>query len=138
MTIWFNAWQYEGSEQVWNGLADSIIEQVAARLDPNECVRFLLELHKRRYGLDRITRRVYDRISLYSTEKTRTWRWGSIMTFAASAVIAVIGRMDNSKLIPIVGLSGIIASVAVCIGTTALELFGKITTSALLAIAISL
>jgi hypothetical protein len=34
---------------------------------------------------------------LYSTEKTRTWRWGSIMTFAASAAV------DNSKLIHIVG-----------------------------------
>jgi len=60
---------------------------------------------------------------LYSTEKTRTGRWGSIMTFAASAVIAVIGRMDNSKLIHIVGLIGIIASVAVCIGTTALQTY---------------
>lgn len=58
---------------------------------------------------------------LYSTEKTRTGRWGSIMTFAASVVIAVIGRMNNSKLIPIVGLSGISASVAACIGTTALQ-----------------
>ena len=57
---------------------------------------------------------------LYSTDP-RTWRWGSIMTFAASAVIADIGRMGNSKLIPIVGLSGIIASVAVCIGTMGLQ-----------------
>jgi len=59
------------------------------------------------------------------------------MTFAASAVIAIIGRMDNSKLIPIVGLIGIIASVAVCIGTTALQTWQNHDLS-LLAIAISL
>jgi KAP family P-loop domain len=36
VTIWFNAWKYESTEQVWAGLADSIVREISSRLKPVE------------------------------------------------------------------------------------------------------
>jgi hypothetical protein len=86
VTIWFNAWAYESTEQIWSGLADSIIQQIAERLEvAEESTLFLLRLHIRRHGADMIARRIYDRISKYSTQRARPWQWGSLITFGASA-----------------------------------------------------
>jgi hypothetical protein len=54
VTVWFNAWKYQSTEQVWAGLADSIVTQVAARMDPVERELFFLELNLRRQDLDSI------------------------------------------------------------------------------------
>jgi hypothetical protein len=40
LTVWFNAWKYESTNQLWAGLADAIIEQVARRLSTAERERF--------------------------------------------------------------------------------------------------
>ena len=44
ITIWFNAWKYESTEQVWSGLADTIIQQVSARLPSKEREPILLSV----------------------------------------------------------------------------------------------
>jgi hypothetical protein len=36
VTVWLNAWKYESTEQVWAGLADGIVREIASRLDPVE------------------------------------------------------------------------------------------------------
>jgi ATPase subunit of ABC transporter with duplicated ATPase domains len=72
LTVWFNAWAYENTEQVWSGLADSIVQQTAERLDPEESTRFLLGLHMRRHGIDRIVQRVNKRVSLKWWHNIRT------------------------------------------------------------------
>ena len=42
LTIWFNVWKYESTEQVWAGLADAIIKQFGERLGPIEREKFWL------------------------------------------------------------------------------------------------
>lgn len=64
ITIWFNAWKYEGTEQVWAGLADSIIKGVADRLDPVEREWFYLRLNLHRLDKDSIRNWIYHRIWL--------------------------------------------------------------------------
>ncbi len=61
-TVWFNAWKYESSEQLWAGMIDAIIAQLAARMPRAKRESFYLELHLSRMNGDVIRGRVYDRI----------------------------------------------------------------------------
>ncbi|SDZ32368.1 KAP family P-loop domain-containing protein [Amycolatopsis xylanica] len=58
-TVWFNPWMYQKSEQVWAGLADSIIEQVTSRMATGERERFWLRLNLRRLDVLAVRRRAY-------------------------------------------------------------------------------
>ena len=64
-TIWFNAWKYESSEQVWAGLVDAIIAQVSDRLDPVEREIFLLKLNLARIDDGEVRKKIYDRLGGY-------------------------------------------------------------------------
>lgn len=64
-TIWFNAWKYESSEQVWAGLVDAIIAQVSDRLEPKERELFLLRLNLARIDDGEVRRKIYDRLASY-------------------------------------------------------------------------
>jgi len=44
-TVWFNAWKYETSEQLWAGLVDAIVTQITDRLRPDQRELFLLRLN---------------------------------------------------------------------------------------------
>jgi len=59
MTVWFNAWKYQTSEQIWAGLAHCIITQVTARMGTRDRELFWLKLHTRRISQEAIRRRVY-------------------------------------------------------------------------------
>ena len=54
VTIWFNAWKYESTEQVWAGLADSIVKGIADRMTPVEREWFYLRLNLKRRDVDSI------------------------------------------------------------------------------------
>lgn len=62
ITIWFNAWKYESTEQVWAGLADSIVKGVAERLEPAEREWFYLTLNLRRVDKNSIRNWIYGEI----------------------------------------------------------------------------
>jgi hypothetical protein len=62
LTIWFNAWKYETSEQVWAGLVDAIVSQISGRLPPIEREKFLLRLQLARIDDGIIRRKIYDRV----------------------------------------------------------------------------
>jgi hypothetical protein len=59
VTVWFNAWKYQTSEQAWAGLAHCIISQVTARMDAQTRELFWLKLHARRVNKEAVRRRVY-------------------------------------------------------------------------------
>lgn len=61
-TVWFNAWKYESVNQVWSGLADAIMQQVAARMPRAEREKFWLKLHLRRIDAEKIRQKIHDRI----------------------------------------------------------------------------
>jgi hypothetical protein len=43
-TVWFNAWKYQSSDQIWAGLAHAILAQLPARLSPKDRELFWLRL----------------------------------------------------------------------------------------------
>jgi hypothetical protein len=54
VTVWFNAWKYESTDQIWAGLADSIVKQVTERLSPVERELFFFRLHLKRLDIAKI------------------------------------------------------------------------------------
>jgi hypothetical protein len=65
ITVWFNAWKYQTSEQIWAGMAHCIIAQVTARMDFKDRELFWLRLHARRVSPDAVRRKVYLAIFKY-------------------------------------------------------------------------
>ena len=59
VTVWFNAWKYQTSEQIWAGMAHCIISQVTARMDVMQREMFWLRLHARRVNTDEVRRKVH-------------------------------------------------------------------------------
>lgn len=47
-SVWFNAWKYQNSEQIWAGLAHAILEQLPARLGRADRERFWLRMQVKR------------------------------------------------------------------------------------------
>jgi KAP family P-loop domain/EVE domain len=63
-TIWFNAWKYQSSEQLWAGLAHAILSQVADRMAPIDRDRLWASIQVRRLRLPELRRVFYRYISL--------------------------------------------------------------------------
>lgn len=59
-TVWFNAWKYQTSEQVWAGMAHCIISQITARMGVKEREWFWLRLHGRRVNVEEVRKKVYE------------------------------------------------------------------------------
>ena len=63
ITVWFNAWKYQTSEQVWAGMAHCIINQVTARMSIRDRELFWLRLHARRVNADQVRKKVYESVA---------------------------------------------------------------------------
>lgn len=64
-TVWFNAWKYQSTNQVWAGLADAIISQVAERLPAGDRERFWLQLNIKRIDCNKVRNQIYDSTLTY-------------------------------------------------------------------------
>jgi hypothetical protein len=62
-SIWFNAWIYQSSRQLWAGLAVAIINGVASRMSRIERERFWLTLQIRRVDGAALRRRLYQELA---------------------------------------------------------------------------
>jgi hypothetical protein len=78
LTIWFNAWKYESTDQIWAGLADSIVKQVAERLNPVERELFFFRLHLRRLDTAKIRKRLTNGLltRFFSSAARHFWIYG--------------------------------------------------------------
>jgi hypothetical protein len=118
-TVWFNAWKYENTREVWAGLANEIMQQVAAQLHPQDRELFWLRLNLRRIDADRIRQRIYERIFTYWWRGI--WKWGVplIVVLLLSVIFALAGLLTGGKILQYVGWSGAslsaLASVVVAI-----------------------
>jgi len=65
-TIWFNAWKYESSEQMWAGLVNAIVSQVSDRLPGVERELFLLRLNLARINNDEVRKKILERFVMQS------------------------------------------------------------------------
>ncbi len=83
-TVWFNAWKYQNTDQVWAGLAEAIIRDITDRLKPVDREKFLLRLHCNRLNLNLIRRRIYDVVF-------QRVLWFSLKAFAAACICLLFG-----------------------------------------------
>ena len=58
-TVWFNAWKYQSSDQIWAGVGHAIITQLVEKLEPNEQERFWFELKQSQIDKYALQRRIY-------------------------------------------------------------------------------
>jgi hypothetical protein len=110
LTVWFNAWKYESTNQVWAGLADAVMQQVSARLSPVDREKFWLRLNLKRVDADKIRQRIHQRILNYFWRGLRVWVFGYGIGLILSVSITLIGSFIQSSLASlakIVGWGGI-------------------------------
>jgi hypothetical protein len=89
ITIWFNAWKYESTEQVWAGLADSIVKGIADRLSPIEREWFYLRLNLRRRDAESIRNWITDYIWNYVWKTASPWIISSVSGVVASSLTGI-------------------------------------------------
>jgi hypothetical protein len=59
VTIWFNAWKYQSTEQLWAGLAHAILSQVGDRMSPLDRDRLWTSVHLRRASVTEVRHGIY-------------------------------------------------------------------------------
>lgn len=90
LTVWFNAWKYESVNQVWAGLVDAIMQQIAARLPLIEREMFWLRLNLKRVDADKLRHRIHERIFRYFWRGMRYWLLTIGAALATSVLLAFI------------------------------------------------
>lgn len=118
ITVWFNAWKYQSTEQVWAGLADCILRQVTDRMKVLDRQRFWLQLQFGRLDTEKIQRRIFERLLSEWWRTARTWIWGAI-ALIVFGVEALLMRADFKW----VGISSSLAGVLG--GLKSLQLYVK-------------
>jgi hypothetical protein len=90
VTVWFNAWKYQTSEQIWAGLAHSIISQVTARMDPRSSELFWLSLYSRRVNKDAVRRKVYELALRDLIPLALKCLFGAVVVVSAIAAVSLV------------------------------------------------
>ena len=98
VTVWFNAWKYQNSEQLWAGLAHCIVSQVTARLQPAQRERFWLSLHARRVDVNKVRRAFYQQVFEEFLPNGLMWMAGCIGAVVLGVVLP--------KLFSLLGFAG--------------------------------
>ncbi len=90
LTVWFNPWKYENTDQVWAGLADSIIKQLTARLSPIERERFWFQLNLNRIDGDKVRTKIMDKVINTWYGKIRDWIKGYGILAALTLLFSIL------------------------------------------------
>lgn len=115
ITVWFNPWKYENTEQVWSGLAETIISGIARRcINPIERERFWLRLNLNRIDADKLRRQIHAQI----LEKVaRTYiRWLHLLVPIAVFGILMFVYSFINKDYRFAAIPGIIAALGPVMG----------------------
>jgi hypothetical protein len=89
ITVWFNAWKYESTAQVWAGLADCIVQQIGERMKPVQRELFWFRLQKRRFDGAKIRRKIYE--EMFAAFGGAILRWAP--AYLAGSVFLVISAL---------------------------------------------
>jgi hypothetical protein len=95
VTIWFNAWKYDSTSQVWAGLADCIVQQIGERLNPVERELFWFRLQLRRIDTGKIRWRVYEQFLSKFAENVMPRLWLYLLGVAGSLIGAIAAHIVN-------------------------------------------
>lgn len=113
VTIWFNAWKYQGTNQVWAGLADAIISQITRRMGMREREKFFLKLRLSRIDAGKVRDRIYDRIYHLAMQRVGPWVIAWASGAIASLLTTLVGIAAHATWAP---YGGTIATIAACGG----------------------
>lgn len=106
VTIWFNAWKYESTAQVWAGMADSIVHQISDRLGPIEKEKFWFRLQLRRIDAAKVRRKIHEQVLARFWEKLPRILWAYLLGPAIAVSVAIVGRISQHPRWESVGWSG--------------------------------
>lgn len=104
VTVWFNAWKYESTDQIWAGLADSIVKQVTERLSPVDRELFFFRLHLKRLDIAKIRRKITDGVLSKLYELFVHWWWLYLVIPVATYYVQH-WKLAATYLQPIPGIS---------------------------------
>jgi KAP family P-loop domain len=109
-SVWFNAWKYESSEQVWAGMAHSILNQLTSRLkDEIEREKFWLMLKIKRIDKNKLRNEIHHKIFTFFLPRLANWL-GWLLAFLIVAGIALFGIISGLLNSDFAGLIGKIVS----------------------------
>jgi len=94
-TVWFNAWKYQDSNQVWAGLAHCILEQLSQQLKEQDRERFWLQLQISRVDTWAIRRDIY-RLAFEQWLPKAVWWLGVALVGGLALVLGSI-MSDGSR-----------------------------------------
>ncbi len=89
VTIWFNAWKYESTSQVWAGLADCIVQQIGERLGPVERELFWFRLQLGRIDAEKIRRKIHEELFSTFVRRLSSWLPAYVMGLALATFAAI-------------------------------------------------
>lgn len=87
--IWFNPLYYQNSEQVWSGLAHTILHQLASKLDPLAEEKFWFKLRLARLDTQAIRRDIHKLLLGRWLPKGLTYLSASALTLTTTALTTV-------------------------------------------------
>lgn len=122
VTIWFNAWKYESTAQVWAGLADCIIEQIGERLGPVERELFWFRLQLRRIKTGEVRRKIYEETFGLFCEKVLPSLWKYAFAPCLAIIVALASRLAHWDSLQDAGLAGLVVSCLVEFGIASSKL----------------
>lgn len=116
-TVWFNAWKYQSSEQIWAGLAHGILRQLSERLpDPVTRERFWLKLQLRRVDAEAVRADVH-RALLEGLLPRLLWSGALVLVALVVAVLAVVGGSGTIEtVLSALASGGVVLGVGAGIG----------------------
>lgn len=100
LAVWFNPWKYESTDQVWAGLADSIVKQLTARLSPIDRERFWFQLNLNRIDGNKVRTKIFDKVASIWYNKMREWIWG----YGVATVLIILVSIINKYILSLASI----------------------------------
>jgi len=97
VTIWFNPWEYESTEHLWAGLADTIIREILNRMPQPRKDLFLLQLNLKIFNLEDLHKWIKSYILGQVWNKLRPWIFVTAGGLVASALAILAGSIPGSN-----------------------------------------
>ena len=99
-SVWFNAWRYQSSEQIWAGLGHAIITQLSSRLTNIEKEKFWFKLQLGRIDKLKMRNEFYADL----IKKSLPWLIVSSVAILAALVCLIYKAWNASWIIGVVGI----------------------------------
>jgi hypothetical protein len=116
ITVWFNAWKYESSDQVWAGLVDAIIREITSRMTTVDREKFYVRLNLRRIDPNKVREAIYER-AFARWLRIGGALWSAALALVAGSVGAAAGALLHTSALEVGGAGGLLVGTIAFFGT---------------------